>query len=125
MTARLPMRTAAFAITALALLTAFSALSQDIKERMAQRLPAILELKLKGLVGEDSKGYVQFVGAAQEKADVVAAENADRKAVYERIAKTQGASAELVAKQRAAKNIANAKPGEWVQDSSGKWIKKQ
>ena len=33
-----------------------------------------MELKAKGIVGENNKGYLEFIGGKKEKADVVAAE---------------------------------------------------
>jgi uncharacterized protein YdbL (DUF1318 family) len=101
-----------------------SAFADDIKTRMKQRLPVILELKSKGIVGENNAGYLEFIGTKREKADVVAAENKDRKTVYTAIAKQQGTTAELVGKRRALQIAKKADPGEWVQDASGKWIQK-
>ena len=100
------------------------AFAEDIKARMKNRLPVIKELKAQGIVGEDSKGYLQFVGSKQAKSDVVAAENKDRKTVYAAIAKQQGTTAELVGQRRALQIAKRANKGDWVQDSSGKWIKK-
>jgi hypothetical protein len=91
---------------------------------MKQRLPVIIELKAKGIVGENNAGYLEFIGPKREKADVVAAENKDRKTVYTAIAKQQGTTAELVGKRRALQIAKKADPGEWVQDASGKWIQK-
>jgi uncharacterized protein YdbL (DUF1318 family) len=102
--------------------TAVSA--DDIKARMKNRLPVIKELKAKGIVGEDNMGYLQFVGGEKEKADVVAAENKDRKTVYTAIAKQQGTTAELVGKRRALQIAKKANKGQWVQDQSGKWYQK-
>jgi uncharacterized protein YdbL (DUF1318 family) len=101
-----------------------SAFADDIKTRMKQRLPVIIELKAKGIVGENNAGYLEFIGPKREKADVVAAENKDRKTVYTAIAKQQGTTAELVGKRRALQIAKKADPGEWVQDASGKWIQK-
>ena len=105
-------------------LTGISALADDIKARMKNRLPVIKELKAQGIVGEDNKGYLQFVGGKQAKPDVVAAENKDRQTVYAAIAKQQGTTAELVGQRRALQIAKRASKGEWVQDSSGKWLKK-
>ena len=105
-------------------LTGISALADDIKARMKNRLPVIKELKAQGVVGEDNKGYLQFVGGKQAKPDVVAAENKDRQTVYAAIAKQQGTTAELVGQRRALQIAKRANKGEWVQDKSGKWIKK-
>ena len=101
-----------------------SAFGESIKARMKARLPAILELKDKGIVGEDKNGYLQFVGKKKEKADLIAAENADRKKVYSHIAKQQGTTAQLVGERRALQIAQKAKPGTWLQDQSGKWYQK-
>ena len=105
-------------------LTGISALADDIKARMKNRLPVIKELKAQGIVGEDNKGYLKFVGGKQAKPDVVAAENKDRQTVYAAIAKQQGTTADLVGQRRALQIAKRANKGEWVQDSSGKWIQK-
>ena len=115
-----------------------SAFADNIKARMKNRLPVIKELeaakgiigkekelKAKGIVGEDNKGYLQFVGGDKAKADVVAAVNKDRKTVYAAIAKQQGTTAELVGKRRALQIAKKAAPGEWVQDANDKWIQKK
>jgi len=102
-----------------------SAFADDIKDRMKQRLPVIIELKTNGIVGENNAGFLEFIGAKREKADVVAAENEDRQTVYAAIAKQQGTTAELVGKRRALQIAKNANKGEWVQDNSGKWTKKE
>lgn len=98
--------------------------AQDIKERMKSRLPMINELKAKGVIGENSKGFLEFRGQ-REKAEVVNAENADRAKVYETIAAQQKTTPDLVGKRRALQ-IRNevAGPGEWLEDDSGNWYKK-
>ena len=102
-----------------------TAFADDFKARMKNRLPVIKQLKAQGIVGEDNKGYLQFVGGNKAKTDVVAAENKDRKTVYSAIAKQQGTTAELVGKRRALQIAKRANKGEWVQDASGKWIQKK
>ena len=102
-----------------------SASADDIKTRMKKRLPVVKELKAKGIMGENNQGYLQFVGAKKEKADVIAAENKDRKTVYAAIAKQQGTTAELVGKRRALQIAKKAAPGELVQDAGGNWNKKK
>lgn len=102
-----------------------SAAADDIKARMKSRLPVIAELKAQGIVGENNKGYLEFIGGKKAKPDVVAAENEDRKTVYEAIAKQQGTTADLVGKRRALQIAQKADPGEWLQDASGKWIQKK
>ena len=118
-----------FAVLAILLFIVFAAgafpSAKEIQARMLARLPEIKALKDKGLVGENNKGLLEFVGQQKEKQDVVAAENKDRAAVYEAIAKQQGTTVELVGKHRAIQIAAKAKPGEWLQDADGKWYQKK
>ncbi|MFC1827137.1 YdbL family protein [Thermodesulfobacteriota bacterium] len=120
-----------YAIIALFTLLIFSAEgncfagADDIKARMQQRLPTIVNLKSDGLVGENNKGYLEFVpGAAQKEAGVISAENKDRESVYGAIAKQQGTSQQLVGERRANQIGQKASPGSWLQDPSGKWYRK-
>lgn len=98
--------------------------AQEIKNRMKARLSAIADLKKQGVIGEDNRGYLQFVGNTKTQQDVIDAENADRKLVYEAIAKNQGSTADVVGKRRALKIAQKAAPGEWLQDTNGKWYEK-
>ena len=120
-----------YAIIALFTLLIFSAEgncfagADDIKARMQQRLPTIVNLKSDGLVGENNKGYLEFVpGAAPKEAGVISAENKDRDSVYDAIAKQQGTSQQLVGERRANQIGQKASPGSWLQDPSGKWYRK-
>ena len=99
--------------------------SESLKARMKARLPIIQELKSKGIVGENVKGYLQFVGEMKEKVDVVEAENNDRRKVYAAIAKQQGTTAEIVGNRGALKIAKKAKAGTWLQDQGGKWYQKK
>lgn len=98
--------------------------AKEIKQRMIARLPVIKALKGQGIVGENNRGYLQFVGQKKEKEEVVTAENKDRKLVYQAIAKQQGTTAAVVGQHRAVQITNKAQPGEWLQDASGKWYKK-
>jgi len=98
--------------------------AKAIKQRMIDRLPVVKSLKDRGVVGENNQGYLEFVGKQKEKADVIEAENKDRKLVYEAIAKQQGTTVELVGKHRAIQIAKKAEPGEWLQDANGKWYQK-
>ncbi|MGD2184889.1 MAG: YdbL family protein [Desulfobacterales bacterium] len=104
--------------------SAFSADINAIKASMKKRLPVIEALKAKGILGENNRGYLEFVGSKKESADVVAAENKDRKAVYAAIAKQQGTTVEVVGTHRARQIVLKADPGEWLQDANGKWYQK-
>ncbi len=102
-----------------------NASSKGIKQRMIKRLPEIKALKDQGVVGENNKGFLEFVGKQKTKADVVQAENNDRKQVYRAIAKQQGTTVELVGKHRAVQIAKKARPKEWLQDANDKWYQKK
>lgn len=113
-------------LAALAAVFLFSApaFAEGIKARMKSRLPKIVQLKEKGIVGETHDGFLAFVGAKKVEEALVAAENEDRQKVYQAIAKQQGTTATLVGQRRALQIAEKAKPGEWLQDAGGKWYQK-
>ena len=100
------------------------ALAAGIKERMKQRLPVIADLKAKGIIGEDNKGYLGFVTGARAQEAVIAADNKDRKMIYTHFAKQQNTSLEVVEKVQAKRKAERAKPGEFFQNPDGSWHKK-
>ena len=110
-------------ILGLLISNAYSA--DSIKQRMIDRLPIIKDLKARGIVGENNLGFLEFIGDQKEKADVVKAENRDRKSVYDAIAKKQGTTADVVGKHRAAQIAGKAQAGQSLQDANGKWYKKK
>ena len=118
-----------FAVLAILLFIVFAAgafpSAKEIRARMLARLPEIKVLKDKGLVGENNKGFLEFVGRQKEKQEVVTAENRDREMVYKAIAKQQGTTVELVGKHRAIQIANKARPGEWLQDANSKWYQKK
>lgn len=101
-----------------------NAWAEDIKARMKSRLPAIVKLKQQGIVGEDNRGYLAFVTARKVNADLVAAENSDRKKVYNLIARQQGVSLEKVESLRALQIEKKSPPGVFLQKPDGTWYKK-
>ena len=98
--------------------------AQDIKERMKQRLPVIVELKAQGIVGENNQGYLAFVSGKKIQQALVESENQDRKSIYTQIAKQQNTSLDLVEKRRAMALADRAIPGEFIQKPDGTWIQK-
>jgi uncharacterized protein len=115
-----------FLLLVFSLLTiqAWAAGADDIKERMRQRLPAINALKDQGVIGEDSQGYLQFRGSDQSQKDLLAAENQDRRAVYQAIANKEGADPGLVGQRRAQQIQEIGKAGHWFQKADGTWHQK-
>lgn len=95
-----------------------------IKARMDKRIPQLRELKKKEIIGENNKGFLEFLKGSKEAAEIVAAENADRAKVYAIIAKQNGSTPDKVAKQRAKKIASMAKSRDWLQNNLGKWFQK-
>ena len=98
--------------------------AKSIKAGMKARLPEIIALKEKGIIGENGKGFLQYAGDVKEKESVVNAENADRENIYKAIAKKQKTTASLVGERRAKQIAAKTKAGYWLQKPDGKWYKK-
>ena len=101
-----------------------TAFAQGIKERMKSRLPVIADLKTKGIIGEDNKGYLAFVGNKRAQEQVIAAENKDRKAIYTYFANQQNTSLSVVEQIQAKRKAEKANPGEYIQNAKGQWTKK-
>ncbi len=98
--------------------------AQGIKERMKERLPVIIELKAKGIIGENYQGYLAFLSDNKEGLKVVEDENSDREKIYSYIAKKEGATIELVGQRRAKKIAEHANPGDFLQKEDGTWYQK-
>jgi uncharacterized protein len=114
-----------FAVLCLLTASVLAETATDIRRRMEQRLPQIDALKAQEAVGETNRGFLdERKAGVPNAAAVVAAENHDRETVYGYIAKETGASADSVGRARAKQIAANSRPGVWVQDEAGKWIKK-
>lgn len=106
------------------LLSSPAVLASDLQNRMKARLPSIVALKTKGVIGENHQGYLEFVGKSREGKDIVAAENADRKVLYTAVAQKTGASVEQVGQRAALKWKQNLGQGEYFKNEDGTWIQK-
>ncbi|GIU07733.1 MULTISPECIES: YdbL family protein [unclassified Shewanella] len=96
-----------------ALLLSFNAFAISLQDAKAQ-----------GLVGEQLNGYLGVVKSSAEAKSVVSSVNAKRKAHYEKIAKKNSITVSDVAKLAAEKAIQATKKGHYIQNKSGKWVKK-
>ncbi|MBF0229598.1 MAG: YdbL family protein [Desulfamplus sp.] len=99
-------------------------MADEIKDRMKQRLPIIVEMKQKGIIGENSRGYLEFVSGNKVNQEIVESENRDRKEVYSAIAKEQGVPIEKVEQLRASQIVQKAVSGEFLKKEDGPWYKK-
>jgi len=96
----------------------------SIKDRMAERIPAINALKDQGLVGENNAGFLEFRTGQKPSQALIQDENKDRQSVYAAIAKKEGVSVQLVGQRRAKMLADNGKSGHWFQAADGKWYQK-
>jgi uncharacterized protein len=106
---------------------AVAAPAQDlaaVRARMAERLPQIDALKADGSVGEDNRGFLSVREARGNATEVVSAENADRRVVYESIARQTGSSADVVGRARARQIASQSAAGVWLQGEDGNWYRK-
>lgn len=90
------------------------------KARFAQ----LKTMKTQGLVGETNRGYVQALGGGADVKALVAAENKDRRLVYEAIVEQNRLGAGALATVEAVfarVQRDKADPGDKVQDASGRW----
>jgi uncharacterized protein YdbL (DUF1318 family) len=81
------------------------------------------QMKLKGALGENSRGLLEARAAGADTA-LITAENADRSAVYALLARQTGAKADDVAKARARKIAELSPAGVWIQKDDGSWYRK-
>ena len=95
-----------------------------VKARMSQRLRQLDELKSKGAIGENNRGFVEARAADPAAGSVISSENSDREAVYAALAKQTGTSADQVGRARAKQIASGSAAGVWVQKEDGTWQKK-
>ncbi len=96
-----------------------------IKAQIRDRLPEVDALKMQGAVGENNKGYLEERTALRpSQKKVVAEENADRRQLYQIVARNTGVSVDEVGVQRALQIRENSAKGIWLQKPDGEWYRK-
>ncbi|MBN2713947.1 MAG: DUF1318 domain-containing protein [Planctomycetes bacterium] len=102
---------------------------ESIKERLEKRHPELLKLKVSGKVGEISQGYVEAIkdNDAKDKdiKKIIDEENADRKALYEIIAKEDKTTVEQVGKHAFIVKFEKAGLNEYFKGKDGVWRTKK
>jgi len=97
---------------------------EELRGRFEQRYPQIKQAKSDGKIGETSTGLLEAVKSADSTfSKLIDEENADRRALYELIAKDEKVDADVVARRAAQRNFQKAKPGEYLKED-GKWRQK-
>jgi uncharacterized protein len=107
---------------------------QNLKKQMGERFPRLRPYYQKGAIGEGFKGFVETrdagtlsVAERTEVRQLVDAENRDRQALYQEVAKSMNITPDQIIKvQRifADKWQQAAAPGWWNQREDGTWVKK-
>lgn len=106
---------------------ALAAPAQDldrVRGQMRDRLPQVDALKASGAIGEDNRGFLSVRESRENAAEIVQAENADRRVVYDSIASKTGTTADAVGRARAQKIAAQSASGVWLQGEDGSWYQK-
>ena len=87
---------------------------------------ALDNAKAAGYVGERTDGMLGLVkkDAPADVKALIASVNAKRRESYASIAKKNGTTVAAVASLAGEKAIARTKPGNFIQDASGRWVKK-
>ena len=95
-------------------------------EARRARFDNLADLKSKGMVGEDDRGYVKALVSEPEVEAVVDVENNDRKLVYTTIAQQNNLAAEMATIEKVFAEVQRdkAEPGEKIQDANGQWVTK-
>lgn len=106
--------------------TAFAQTKEEITSSMRDRYPALLEAKNKGLVGEAWTGLAGLVDANAPAAvqNLISAENNDRRALFQVIARETGTSVEEVARQNRIRMYRLSEDNHFLQDQNREWVKK-
>ena len=97
----------------------------EAADRIKERLSQIDDLKAAGSIGENAKGYLERRGSLGPRQDaLLAAENADRRVIYQSVANRTNQTSDDVGAQRAIQIAARARSGVWLQKPSGDWYQK-
>ena len=117
--------------------SALAAQNYDLKEKtpevqqaLSNRKARFAELegyKTRGLIGEGNSGFVEIIDGQDEVGETVAAENRDRKLIYEAIVSQNnlGPAGDAEVKRVFAEvQRGKAKSGDKIQLPSGEWVKK-
>ena len=83
------------------------------------------DAKAQGWVGERRDGYLGLIeGAPATAQPLIDRINTERRAAYESVATSNNVPRDQVEALAGQKLIARAKPGEFIMDAAGRWIRK-
>lgn len=128
---RLPMLLAAAVALLCAATNVTAQTKQELQERFRQRAKQVQQLKTDRLVGETWMGYLEPVkdqALEKDAAALMREENADRRTLYEILAREERTSVEEVEVSAGDRFIKRAGNGEWVKlrpdkgERDDKWV---
>ena len=90
------------------------------------RFSQLQALETSGVIGENNRGYVQVLKADASADAIAAAENSDRRVIYQTIARQNGLEGEVGTIEAVFAQVQRDKaaPGEQVQAEDGRWVTK-
>ncbi len=101
----------------------------ELQERFARRLDEVRRLKDAGKIGETTMGYLEAVDAKnlddRSVRTLLDEENADRRELYDLIAKEQKTTVDVVADRAARRAYGDAHPGDYFKNGKGEWVRKK
>ena len=100
--------------------------TQALNGRKA-RYQELQSAKAKGWIGESNQALVKALKNSSEAFDIVSAENSDRQVIYRTIAEQHHLGAAGLSQVRVAfaeTQRDRARPGDFIQDDSGRWTQK-
>ncbi|HWP39669.1 MAG TPA: YdbL family protein [Tepidisphaeraceae bacterium] len=119
---------AALLVSALAGSGASAADKTQLQARFERRYPQLLEYKSQGKIGETTEGTVEAVDPKYLEDEAIKSlldeENADRRELYQIIAREENTTPAKVAERTARRNFQKARPGEYLKAADGTWRKK-
>ena len=108
---------------------------RGLKKSMKKRFPKLVDVYQRGFIGEGTDGLLHLrqkdklsLKKRARLTKLVAAENADRQALYEEIVRANRLGADAAPKVAAvfARTFRDkARKGWWIQDDDGNWLRKE
>jgi uncharacterized protein len=118
---------AAISLVSIMSLSALAQSKDEITTGMRDRYQALQQAKDKGFIGEAWTGLVVLVdsNAPGDIQNLVSAENKDRVALFQIIARETGTSVEEVARQNRIRMYRLAEDNHFLQDQNRQWVRKR
>ncbi len=120
------MAMALFSLVLLMGVQAYAQSKDQITASMRDRYPALQQAKNNGYVGEAWTGLVGLVdpNAPADVQNMVTAENQDRVALFQILARETGTSVEEVARQNRIRMYRLAEDNHFIHDQNRQWVRK-